>query len=245
MEQHLGQAHLSGDNDDTLLDILKELPFDLPEQNTNPAQTSMDPVLVPFIGVPFFGATIQTKCPGKESYITEDEYDSPSSARSTCSAFELGSLCGQPNSAGYGAFESNSNRYSPFGLYGASTAQLQGTASTQAPTHVMQLQADPCAAGAVLGAHQPPAMAAPFGPQPDSMAMLAPAQHWQVRVPASKQEPQLSGYAASKKRTVREPDSESSDDHDDDNDDDDDDYNPFTGVSLCITTTEDIMSCIC
>jgi hypothetical protein len=152
----------------------------------------------------------------------------PLSACSTGSAVELDFLCRQHNSVGYGASYSSYTADRQFGLCHTSTAQLQGTAYTQVPTQAMQLQADQCTAGAVLGGYYQAlpwlaAMAAQGGQQLCSMVMDAPAQQ-QVRVPLRSQEPQISVRAISKRRAVSASDSMSSDNTDDK------DYDPVAGV---------------
>lgn len=243
------------------------------EEKMDPAQlshVSTDPAAVSVDGVPFCGAAITTKRPGM-SFIVECDSEDPSSARSTGSAVQLGSLYGQSNHvSGYGAFSNNtgflpaqpnfssssqqfltpfaaannSNTDSHFGEYGASTAQLQGTAYMQDPAQAMQLQADPyrpagyasqqpmglfvtssadATAETVLGKYQPPAMAAPWrSSQLFSMVMPAPVQQ-QAWVPVSSQELQHSVRTDSKKRSLRVAPS--------DDLDEDGDWNPYAGVS--------------
>jgi hypothetical protein len=204
-----------------LWDLISELSHDVPEQSAvlgHLCNVSTQPAAAPdnCVRMPPFAA------------LESMPFDVAADLEKASSASSSGSLLhGLPNPMGYGAFGRNGNAYSPIGLYGASAAQLQNTPYMQGPTQAMQLQADPCAAGAVLRAHQPPAMAASWGPQPGSMAMPAPAQHWQVWVPASDQEPQLSVRAISKRRAESALDSVSSDDPNDD------DYNPYQGDGAC------------
>jgi hypothetical protein len=212
--------------------------------------------------MPFCGPPIRTKIPEvSHARMLNEDAEDPSSARSTCSAYELGPLYGQCNPVDCGPFDGAFSSGQPthssisqqflfpvtaayssttgnyFGLYGSSTAQLQGPAYMQDPAQamIMQLQADLSVAAAGLGLYQTAPMAAPWGGpqgwQQGSMAMPAPAQQpvWEPTSSQQRQHSVHSQLAASKKRPAS---------------DDDDDYNPSSGVSWQSVLTSSRCLCI-
>jgi hypothetical protein len=238
MEQQLdqqGQAPLLAEYEEAVDELdcwIAHLTNDHPEQSADSAQLCDLSPAEQVGGVPFFGANINTKRSGM-SFVTEEEYDDPSSARSTGSAVELGCLFGQSHPLGFSSktalfsgqsdytsssqlclspctAANNSSTESRFGLYGASTAQLE--------------------------VHQAPAMAAAWR-SPQQCSMGVPAQV-QQQLWASGASAQGSGCAKRKKHSGSACDGDDDDEFGNDADDDDDaddekdlDFNPYQGVS--------------
>jgi hypothetical protein len=201
-------------------------------------------------GVPFCGPPIRTKC-SEVPFGSVFDAEDPSSARSTGSAFELGSPYGQCNPVlgcgpFDGAFLSGKSTHSSisqqfllpataadssttgncFGLYGSSTAYMQD------PVQAMQLQADPYTTEAGLGVYSTAAMEASWGGpqawQHRSMGMPAPAHQPAAWAPTSSQ---LAASAASGSWQLQHTVSNGSKKRHASDPNDDDEYDPRAGVS--------------